>query len=173
MLGAIQEHQLYFNWSTMSVWEKLESSRVREGIYGHAGAEPNWVLVPVQKAWGRESALPRDWATGGMTLMTKAKQFTEHNLHSQSSKLTAVKGAGQQTWDVWGHGLSGMVQLSSSPSILLHNTPRWKAGSAASIDVHHHPPRKDLLIPSTLFHEDNCSWNKLMSIIFKAAQFVV
>lgn len=151
MLGAIQEHQLYFNWSTVSVWEKLESSRVREGIYGTCWDRPSWVLVPVEKAWGRVSASPRDWATGGVTLMTEAKQLTEPNLHSQRAKLSAVKGTG----DVWGHGLSGMVQLSSSPSILLHNTARWKAGSAASIDVHHHPPRKSLPTPSTFFHEDN------------------
>lgn len=140
---------------------------------GHSGAEPNWVFVPVQKAWGTVSVSPRDWVTGGLTLMTEAKQFTEHNLHSQSSKLTAVKGTGEQTWDVGGHRLSGVVQLSSSPSILLHNTSRWKAGSVASIDVHHHSPRKSLPTPSTLFHEDNCSYSKLMSVNFKGAQFVV
>lgn len=56
--------------------------------------------------------------------MTEAKQFTKRHLQSQSSKLTAVKGTVEQTRDVWGHGPSGMVQLSSSPSILLHNTPR-------------------------------------------------
>lgn len=77
------------------------------------------------------------------------------------------------TWDVWGLGLSGMAQLSSSPSFLLRNTHSRNADSAASVDVYHHPPKKSLYTPSAPFHEDNHSESKLISVIFKGAQFVV
>lgn len=68
-------------------------------------------------------------------------------------RKTAIKGTTKKAR--WGLGLSGMVQLSSSPSFFLHNTHRQAAHCAAPIDVCPHPPKKSLHTPPAPLHESN------------------
>lgn len=73
-------------WVCERSWRAAGSERAHPG---HAGAEPNSVLVPAQKPWGGVSASPRDWATGTQYGFRKPVQW----------RLLANMGCDLNDWD--------------------------------------------------------------------------